>query len=411
MAMHLSALGVRVDEITLVPDDPGLLVAAIQRAISAAAVVLVSGGLGPTADDFTVAALSRVFGRRIHRDPESEARMRSRALARGVTEDKLPPNYWKQAEVLEGAEVLINPVGLAPGMILATERGFLAALPGVPKEMQALFLEKVLPALRERLDLVEPRILRAKIMGIGESWAEARIQKLRIDFQKIEYGISAKPGELLVKFISHDPQSHEHLDEVRRLLQEEFREDAIFLPEGLLDAAGSPVAVEHALIVHELLLKSGKTVATAESCTGGLVAKLLTDRPGSSAYFLGSVVAYHDSAKENLLEVPRETIEKHGSVSAETCEAMARGVLRRFGADIGIAITGIAGPTGATPGKPVGLVYMGLGTKAPAKVQVERAVFWGDRENVRTLAAVRALDLIRREIGKAGAQARSLTGT
>jgi nicotinamide-nucleotide amidase len=398
--MHLTAVGVRVDEIKLVPDDPGLMVGAIQRAISSAALVLVSGGLGPTADDFTVAALSRVFGKRIHRDPESEARMRSRALARGVTEDKLPPNYWKQSEVLEGAEVIINPVGLAPGMILATDRGFLAVLPGVPKEMQAMFLEKVLPAVVERFELVEPRILRAKIMGIGESWAEARIQKLGIDFQRIEYGISAKPGELLVKFISHEPQTHEVIDDVRRLLREEFRDDIIFLPEGLLDTSGTPVAVEHALIIHELLLESGKTVATAESCTGGLVAKLLTDRSGSSAYFLGSVVAYHDSAKENVLGVDRGILEKHGAVSAETCEAMARGVIRKFGADIGISITGIAGPTGATPGKPLGLVYLGLARKGAAEVPVERAVFWGDRENVRTLAAVKALDLIRRELGR-----------
>jgi nicotinamide-nucleotide amidase len=407
LATELSELGVRVDEMVLVPDEPKLLAAAVRGAIQRADIVLLSGGLGPTADDHTVKVLAEVLDQKIRRNPEAEARMRARALARGFSEEKIPPNYFKQAEVIEGAEVLLNPVGLAPGMIITTARGLLAVMPGVPREMQAMFRKLVLPAIQKRFQIEPPRIVRAKIIGLGESWAEARIQRLGIDFGRIEYGISAKPGELLVKFISHAPPSHAYLDEVRSLLEKEFGEDLLLLPEGLKDSSGAAMEVEHSLLVHNLLLASAKTVAAAESCTGGLVAKSLTDHPGSSAYFLGSVIAYDNRAKERILSIPASLIEKHGAVSEEVCGAMARAARDLFGADFGIGTTGIAGPTGGTPEKPVGLVYIGLASskslsgRGEGDLLVERHVFWGNRENVRTLATVRGLDLIRRNLGRA----------
>ncbi len=402
LATDLSEMGVRVDEIVLVPDDPALLAAAVRGAIARADVVILSGGLGPTADDHTVAVLGEVFGRKVHGHPEAAAHMRSRALARGLTEDKIPSNYFKQSEVIEGAQVILNPVGLAPGMLIDAGRGLLAVLPGVPREMQAMFRELVVPAIRKRFRLEPPRILRAKILGMGESWAEARIQKLGIDFAKIEYGISAKPGELLVKFISHRPGSHAYLDTVCEALEREFGADVLVLPEGLKDASGAAMEVEHSRLVHDLLAASGRTLATAESCTGGLIAKSLTDHAGSSAYFLGSVVAYSNEVKEKALGVPRDLLDRHGAVSREVCEAMARGALDRFGADLALAVTGIAGPEGGTADKPVGLVYLGLASRDrgsdQAGVVVERHVFAGKREMVRHAAGVRGMEMVRRAI-------------
>jgi nicotinamide-nucleotide amidase len=405
LAAELTALGVRVDEAALVPDDPALIAGAVRGAIVRADLVLFSGGLGPTADDHTVRVIAGVFGRQVIRHPEAEARMRARAAARGLTPERIPDNYWKQAETVAGAEVLLNPVGLAPGMILATERGLLAVFPGVPRELQAMFRELAVPAIRQRFSLTPPRILRAKVLGQGESWVEARIQKLGIDFARIEYGISAKPGEVLVKFTSHHERTHGEIDRLRELLAAEFGPDIVLFPEGLLDASGAPIETEHALLVHRLLLAAGATLATAESCTGGLIAKSLTDHPGSSAYFLGAVVAYADAVKEAALGVPRDLLARHGAVSAEVCAAMARGACERFSARFGLAVTGIAGPTGGTAEKPVGLVFIGIAERqageAPA-LQVERHVFPGNREMVRAQAAVRALDLLRRRLDPPG---------
>jgi nicotinamide-nucleotide amidase len=369
-------------------------------------VVVLSGGLGPTADDHTVAVLAGVFGRTVERHPEASARMRTRALSRGYTDETIPANFYKQAEVLAGVEVLLNPVGLAPGMLIETERGLLAVLPGVPREMQAMFRELVLPALGARLALTPPRIFRAKILGQGESWAEARIQKCGIDFSRVEYGISARPGELLVKFLAHRAADHPYIDTVRALLEREFGEEITPLPEGLKGESGYAMDVDHASIVHRALLGTGLTVATAESCTGGAIAQSLTDHAGSSEYFLGSVVAYRDDVKERLLGVPREMLDRHGAVSAEVCEAMARGALERFGADLALAVTGIAGPGGGSAEKPVGLVYVGCAARSAheaGKSVVERNTFAGNREMVRRAATVRALELLRRRaVGRTG---------
>ncbi len=401
LATRFSEMGIRVDEILLVPDEPALLDNAIRKSIARADVAVLSGGLGPTADDHTVAVLGGVFNRKVLRHPEAQDRMRARALARGLTEESIPTNFYKQAEVIEGAHVLLNPVGLAPGMIVTTERGLLVVLPGVPREMQAMFTELVVPAIQDRFRLTPPRILRGKILGIGESWAEGRIQGLEIDFKTVEYGISAKPGELLVKFISHAPTGHAYLDHVKALLLKEFAGEIFFLPEGLTDASGAAMEVEHSRIVHNLLASSGLKLATAESCTGGAIAKSLTDHAGSSAYLVGAIVAYSNEAKERLLRVPGELLERHGSVSAEVCEAMARGALELFSADIAISVTGIAGPGGGSEEKPVGLVFTGLAARRPGGEVTTTAIrntFGGQREMVRQAATVKALDLVREEL-------------
>lgn len=400
LATELAVLGVEVRELRLVPDQPEEMERIFRDSIEHADVVLVSGGLGPTADDQTVGVLAKLLGRGVRRDDEAVRRMRSRALKR-YGEDGIPENYYKQAEVVEGSRVLLNPVGLAPGCLVETRRGFVVLMPGVPREMQAMFRELVAPEIQGRFDLARPRIFRAKILGHGESWAEARIRKLDIDFSTVQYGISARPGELLVKWVIHEPRNQPYLDHVKRRLEEEFGEDLWVLPEGLKNEAGEPVEVEHAKLIHELLLSSGKTVATAESCTGGLIAKRLTDHAGSSTYFLGTLVAYGNRVKANVLGVDARVLEERGAVSAEVCREMALAAKRLFGADYGIGVTGIAGPGGGSEDKPVGLVYIGLALprgKLLPDVVVERQLFWGNRRNVRALSAVRALDLIRRDL-------------
>ena len=369
--------------------------------MQSADIVLVSGGLGPTADDHTVAVLAKMLGKGIARDPESRARMHKRIVERYGPEYEIPANFFKQAEVIQDSKVLLNPIGLAPGCLVESNRGFLAVLPGVPRELRAMYKEKVVPEICQRFHLSEPRIFRAKLLGIGESWAESRIQEIGIDFGKVEYGISARPGELLLKFISHDISNHTYIEKIRQLLEIEFKDSLIFLPEGLVDSAGDPQKIEHSRFIHECLLESGKTIATAESCTGGLLAKRFTDHAGSSKYFLGSMVAYQNSVKEKWLGVCSETLEKFGAVSKEVCRDMAQAAKQKFSADYGIAITGIAGPGGGSEEKPVGLVYIGLAySENNGEVQVEKHKLFGDRSMVRNQSVLRAMELLRRHLLK-----------
>jgi len=397
LAANLTGLGVRIDEILLVPDDTERLLRALGQSIAGHDIVIVSGGLGPTADDLTVEVLARVLGGEVVRDEASIERMRARFRARGGSEEDLPANYDKQAEVIAGSEVLLNPAGAAPGFVVTTERGVAITLPGVPFELRALYEREVVPALRRRFALEPRRRLIGRILGHGESWAETRIQGLGLDGTRIEYGISAKPGELVIRFSARTDDDDDYIDDVRLALEQAFGADLVLVPESRIDASGESLDREHVRLVHELLIERGQTVATAESCSGGLIAASLTDTPGSSAYFLGAVVAYQDEVKARDLEIDTELIATHGAVSEPVCRAMAANVRRRFGADLAIATTGIAGPAGERPGKPVGLVYVGIAHK-DGTVDVEERRFWGDRANVRRLTTVRALDLLRRAL-------------
>ena len=398
LGTHLTTLGVDVREIRAVPDEPELLAETFAHAMEHADITIVSGGLGPTADDHTVRVLAHALGKKYVRDPEAERRMLERARERRPGQ-RVPDNYIKQAEVVEGCKVLLNPTGLAPGSLVETSRGFIVVLPGVPRELRDMYHQLVEPEIEERFHVAPPRIFRAKIYGHGESWVEERIQSLKLDFARFEYGISARPGELMIKCIAHRHENHGYVDEFREILKTEFGEDLVLLEEGLFDASGKPRVVQHARLEHELLLESGRTLATVESCTGGLVAKLLTDHAGSSRYFLGSIVAYHNRIKEQLVGVDGATLESDGAVAESTCRALALGAREKFGADYGIGITGIAGPDGGSDEKPVGTVFVGVAYPGDGeRAHIEKHLFWGQRTNVRTLAAVRSLDLVRRDL-------------
>jgi len=398
LATELTMLGIHVKEILLLPDNRQQLEETFGELAERADILIISGGLGPTADDLMISALAAALGREVTIDPTARESMRCKALQRVASEAEIPGNFYKQGEVVEGATVLQNPAGLAPATLVETGRGLVAALPGVPYELRAIFHEHLAGEIARRLNLSPPRILRAKLMGRPESWAEARIQELGIDTSRIEYGISARPGELLLKFISHEENGHTLLDGVRQVLASEFGEDLFFLPEGLKDPAGEPLDISLMRRVHELLLSVRASVATAESCTGGLIAKRLTDRAGSSQYFLGSTVAYQNDIKVSMLDVEETVLESKGAVSREVCEAMARAARNRFSATYGISVTGIAGPGGGSDQKPVGLVYIGLAGPEEETCYVEKKIFSGGRDLVRAQAATRALDLLRRSL-------------
>ena len=398
LATELTMLGVHIEELRLLPDDGERLEEAFREVTTRAEIVIISGGLGPTADDLTIANLARALGRGVTIDETARETMRRKALERVSSEGEIPGNFYKQGEVVEGARVLQNPAGLAPASLVETGRGLVAALPGVPYELRAIFHEHLAGEITRRFGLSPPRILRAKLMGQPESWAEARIQQLGIDTKKIEYGIRARPGELLLKFISHADEEHVLLDEIRRALEAEFGDDLFFPPEGLQEPSGGPLDVSLMRRVHELLVSSRASVAAAESCTGGLISKRLTDRAGSSQYFLGSVVAYQNDIKTSMLAVDPRVLEREGAVSRPVCETMAQAVKKQFSATYGISVTGIAGPDGGSDEKPVGLVYLGIAGPGEDSVYVEKKVFAGERDLVRTQAATRALDLLRRNL-------------
>ena len=398
LARELTMLGIHIKEIILLPDDRQQLEEAFAKLTEKADILIISGGLGPTADDLTISALAAALGRGVTIDPTARESMRCKALQRVASEAEIPDNFYKQGEVVEGSTVLQNPAGLAPASLVETGRGLAAALPGVPYELRAIFHEHLADELARRLSLSPPRILRAKLMGRPESWAEARIQELGIDTSRIEYGISARPGELLLKFISHTEEGHALLDGVRQVLTAEFGEDIFFLPEGLKDPSGEPLDISLMHRIHGLLLSARASVATAESCTGGLIAKRLTDQPGSSQYFLGSVVAYQNDIKIAMLGVEDAVLASKGAVSREVCEAMALSARDRFSATYGLSVTGIAGPEGGSEQKPVGLVYIGLAGPGEDSCYLEKKIFSGGRELVRAQTATRALDLLRRSL-------------
>jgi nicotinamide-nucleotide amidase len=385
LTARLEEVGIPVVRKSIVADDPALVAAELEFAARSTRYVFTTGGLGPTADDVTVAAVASWLGARLERNEAFLARMRERFARRGFA---MPACNEKQADFIVGARVLENPRGTAPGFW--AERGSIEAiiLPGVPSEMKEIMEATVLPELRERAAGVVGRRRILRIAGMGESAVEELVAPVYAKWKDDPVTILASPGEVQL-----------HLAVRGRPVEAEQRLAA--LEADFRAALGNRIFGEDgedlARVAGRLLRESGRTVAFAESCTGGMVASLVTDVPGSSAYFLGGVVTYADAAKESLLGVDPETLRRFGAVSAETARAMARGVLDRFGADVGLSVTGIAGPDGGTADKPVGTVYFALSDRSGMEVAHKR-VFVGDRAVVRRAASIQALELLRRHL-------------
>ncbi len=361
---------------------------ALGRALELADVVLVTGGLGPTPDDITREAVAEALGRPLRLDDGLLEDLKTRWAAWRST--PLPAGNERMARVPEGAHALPNRVGTAPGLVLDAGERIVALLPGVPAEMRALFDEGVAPLLRERLgDRLAPLIHRVfHTTGIAESSLAERVDAglpehvgpVSIAFLPRLTGVDVR---LSARAAAGDAETVRWLDRVEALLE------PILRPYRYPAEGGDIVEC-----IAAEMTSSGRTLAVAESCTGGLVARRITELAGSSEYFLGGVVAYADEAKRAHLGVSREALARHGAVSEEVARAMVRGVVRAFGADAGLAVTGVVGPGGGSAEKPVGTVWFAV--RLDGRTEVRRSAFPGERGAVRMRSAQAVLALLYR---------------
>ncbi len=389
LSARLEELGISVLRKSIVGDDPTQLREELDNAARAARYVFTTGGLGPTADDVTVAAVAEWIGAPLRRDEAFLATMRERFVRRGF---EMPACNEKQADFIVGARMLANPRGTAPGFWASRAHNEIVILPGVPSEMKEIMENRVLPVLRERAGGVVGRRRVLRIAGMGESAVEQLVAPVYAKWKDDPVTILAAPGEVQLHLSGRGLPAE--ADARLAEMEADFR--AI-----LGDRIYGGDAEDLPAVVGRLLRESGRSLALAESCTGGLVAAMLTDAPGASSYFLGAVVPYANAAKEELLGVAPETLRAHGAVSAAAAAEMASGARARFDADLAVAVTGIAGPDGGTPEKPVGTVFFALVERQGGGVNKKR-LFVGDRAVVRRAAAQQALELLRRYLTGAG---------
>jgi nicotinamide-nucleotide amidase len=383
LARALGAAGVLVHRHLSVGDDRAAILAALDMACADSELVLVSGGLGPTADDVTRDCLGELAGVPLVEDPAVLERIAARYASLGR---ELGPVGRRQALLPSGMVQLENPIGLAPGLWFERGGTVFCALPGIPRELEAMTREVVLPRLKARFPgLAVLPAATVRTTGIPESEIAERVEKDGVDLSRVVIAYLPGPGGVDVRITGSAPEEGPAVARVTESI-------AALLPTQVY--ARGEESIEE--VVGRLLLERKLTLALAESCTGGLVGYRVTQIPGSSAYFSGGVVAYANEAKDQLLGVQAALLAGHGAVSAEVAAAMARGAVARFASDIGLAVTGIAGPGGGTPEKPVGLVYVAVASNAESAPITRRFLLPGNRQQVRERAATLALDLVRR---------------
>jgi nicotinamide-nucleotide amidase len=392
LTQGLNDLGVTVAFKTIIGDNRQHLTGAIRVALTRSDILILTGGLGPTEDDLTRECAADALGLDLHTDPATLLAMQQRFIARRMA---MPPNNSKQAQLLDGATILPNLNGSAPGQYLDTtvdhHRKIVILLPGPPKELKPLFDEAAKPRLAASLP---PRFLARRELRmalIPESVVDARTAPIYQQFPDVETTILAGRGEIQLHFIATKPtleEAQQRVDEVTELVEHEMG-DNIFSSNG--------ESLEEVVLL--MLGLHGQTLAVAESCTGGLLAERITTIPNSSRTFLGGAIVYTPIAKTALANVPAALIEAHGSVSEPVARALAEGIRERTGATLGLSITGIAGPTlmpGPDAGKPIGLVYIGLADGEDT--QVKQFQIPGDRDRIRLWATQHALELLRHRL-------------
>ncbi len=377
VARDLQRHGFRVHEALSIGDDPELLAAAIERLVAHHALVVVTGGLGPTHDDVTREAASAALGLALR--PQAALTTFLQPFLARHSDPDAAAQVLTQALVLDGAEVLPPVTGTAAGQVVPTPGGVLVLLPGPPREMR--------PMLASWLDRSSPSRAAAADLGVT-GWPESDVQlaaqRALAGFDGVALTVLARPGDVRVLLLDHGA-GEEGLARAADAVRSEIG-DACYsssgrtLAEAVVDAART----------------AGIKIATAESCTGGMVSSAITDVPGASSVLLGGVVAYANQAKIDLLDVPGGLLAQFGAVSEETARAMAEGARARFGADIAVSTTGVAGPDGGTAEKPVGLVWFGLAT-ARTTFATRRDMQGADRSAIRARSTAIALDLVRRE--------------
>ncbi len=386
IARRLAGIGVNVFYRSGVGDNLQRICEVIDGALSRSDAVILTGGLGPTQDDLTAEALSRVFEAPMVVHEETEARIRSRIERLNI---KVGESTYRMAKIPAGAEALMNRVGQAPGIWIERAGKLAIALPGVPSEMIDIMEHEVLPRIGKlpgQSSILQSRVLR--LVGISESLAEEKIIDLIHGQTNPTIAPYAGKGELKLRITARAADA-EAADSLLSTTEAAIRTRLGAFIYGT-DEESLQVAVAR------LLIEGKHTIATAESCTAGLVAAALTETPGSSAYLLAGEIVYSNDAKAKMLGVPQAILETHGAVSAETAGAMASGVRRLHGVDIGVSITGIAGPDGGSEAKPVGLVYIGVADHNG--IQVEERRFPGTRADVRARSVVAALQILFRRL-------------
>lgn len=357
IANEFTGLGYFPRKISVLPDKPEVIKKEIYNIMEEEGekLILMTGGLGATADDHTLDIVCEISGKGLRVHDKAYEKLIYISEQKGKVYQDLLPVSARQTKVPDGSIVLENEVGLAPGFLVSlNDSTRIACFPGVPKEMKPMFQRHFLKVFKREYETNENTFFTKSIWGITEGVFQETFIKSHPDVflqQELEWGVSAKPGFIQVSFRS---DNYELFEQAKNLLIEKYKHsmtDNVFAD------------------VHKLLIDSKSTVATAESCTGGLIAKMLTDVPGSSAYYMGSIVAYHNRIKELHLGVSKQTLEEYGSVSEQTAIEMATGIQERFDTNYAISVTGIAGPGGGTKEKKVGLVFIGIkSNKNPVEV-------------------------------------------
>lgn len=385
----LNEIGIAVTFKTIVGDRLKDLVGAIRTSLSRVDVLVMMGGLGPTQDDLTREAVAEALSLSLRRDAAQVAALHARAASWRIT---MPQNNLKQADVLEGATVLPNANGSAPGQWLDTTfegyRKIVILIPGPPSECKPLFDTECLPRLRNSVPPrhIAKRTLRAAM--IPESQADKLLAPIYTTYPDVETTILAHAGDIQLTLLcskSNPEVARQRVDELAGRLEET-------LEDWLYSSTGESL---EQIVLYYLGLRQA-TLAVAESCTGGMIAQRITSVPGASRAFLGGAIVYSDPLKAAFAGVSADLIARHGAVSAEVTEALANGIRIRTGATLGLGVTGIAGPAGATDNKPVGLVYIALSDAN--RTDVMDRTFRGDRQRIREFASQQALDLIRRRL-------------
>ena len=380
---QLNRLGIEVVRKLVVGDQRGQIRDAFREALGRAELVISIGGLGPTEDDLTREALAELLGRRLILNEAILLGIQARFRRLGR---QMPEINQRQAMVPEGAIVLENTQGTAPGLWLETDGRIVILLPGPPQELKPMFTQEVEGRLAWRTTAVRLYKRELRVAGMAESDVEQRIAPIYTRYPDAQTTILASPGEVQIHLRAWSADA----TAAEKLLKEIVERIVMALGENIFTTKGESL---EEVVARDLNL-NGATIAVAESCTGGLLAQRLTSIPGSSSYFLGGVVCYSNDLKRVWVDVPADLLESKGAVSMEVARALAEGIRRRSGSTLGLAVTGIAGPGGGSPDKPVGTVHVALAERAGGK---ERTLHLpGDRDRIRWQASQAALDLVRR---------------
>jgi nicotinamide-nucleotide amidase len=381
----LKSIGIEVKLKTIVGDDDARLEEAIKDATRRSKVVITTGGLGPTEDDVTRKVAARALGRRLLLDETILAELRERFRSFGHV---MPERNSRQAMVIERAEVLPNPNGSAPGLLIEDNGVAIVLLPGPPREMRPMFENHVMPKLADKAGSIKVRRRMLRVAGLGESAVDEKIAPIYTLYENPQTTILFNQSEIEIHLTARgrtEAEAEALLDRLSEQLEER-------LGNAVFSFAGETMEQ----VVGLKLTVGGYTLSVAESCTGGLIAQRLTDVPGSSKYFIEGAVTYSNDAKTRTLGVDPALILENGAVSAPVARAMAEGMRARAQTDFGLSVTGIAGPDGGSEEKPVGLVYIALADEVQTKTR--KLQIPGDRNLIRWRASQAALDLLRRRL-------------